>query len=115
VEISFVEGNEEFLNIIYPIVELSFGDEADHLKKELAEKALWGSMGIVIGSTADGEVHAVGVATVNNQNTGHVDYIIIKDSPNKEHIEKEVFDKLTKWVKWLRVKSISVEPRYGNF
>lgn len=112
---TYVEGNEELLEGICPVIKKSFEKGAEDIRKGLEEKARWGSMRIVIATNEGSEVDAVGIATVNNQNTGHVEYILSKDVLYKEQLEKDILDKLTKWLRWLKVKSISVEPRHGTY
>jgi len=105
---NYVEGNEELLEDIYPVIDKSFSNVKE-IKKELEEKARWGSMRFVIADNGEESV-AVGIATVNNQNTGHVEYLMLNELVLETSVETEIKDRLVRWLKWLRVKSITVEP-----
>lgn len=109
-EFNIVEGNEELLEDIYPTLDEIFIDESHDIKKKLKDQALWGSMRIITASL-NGEVVGLGIATVNNLNTGHVEYILIKGEDRRESLEQNLSEKLIAWLKWLKVKSTHVERK----
>ncbi len=103
------EGNEELLEEIYPIIRKSYEKEADNKIKELKEKARWGSMRICLVKSQSQEIIGMGLATVNNLNTGHGEYIIVRKEHANDSIDKLLLERLELWLKWLKVKSITIE------
>ncbi|QNO15256.1 hypothetical protein HYG86_11025 [Alkalicella caledoniensis] len=112
---NYVIGNEELLEDIYPIVELAVSKDFVKIKEELKEKALWGSMRIVMAQSQQEEIMGVGLATVNNQNTGHVDYLFIKNPVENRNLKDEIQEELVKWLKWLKVKSVTIDPQEHSY
>lgn len=103
---TYLEGNEELLEEIYPTIDKIFLGQSCEIKRSLEEKARWGSLRIIVGLKG-GEIHALGIAHVNNLNTGHIEYVLV---PINELEMAEVLEqKLEAWLKWLKVKSITVE------
>lgn len=103
---TYIEGNEELLEAIYPIIDKIFQGESCGIKRSLEEKARWGSLRIIIGEK-EGKEYALGIAHVNNLNTGHIEYVMVPI--NESEVTKEIQGKLEAWLKWLKVKSITVE------
>ena len=102
----YIEGNEELLEEIYPTLDKVFKGEGKEIKESLKEKARWGSLRIIIGEK-DSKIKALGIAHVNNLNTGHVEYVLV--SEEDAELANELEEKLTAWLKWLKVKTITVE------
>lgn len=104
--LEYIEGNDELLEEIFPALDIIFYKESTSIKKTLIEKARWGSLKIIIVKNANLTV-GVGIAHVNNLNTGHIEYILV--SEQEQTLVEDLREKLTAWLSWLRVKSITEE------